>query len=121
MFRNRGFSLLGYIIFLLFWPLAAWVIHLYVSSLTISIVGGFIAVPAVTWCLTLIFNNPIALRLQNYPGNHDCPSCKDRYKDYRSYTHGNGNITIECLLCGNKNIFDCRYNHLDTSHEQEKT
>lgn len=121
MLRNKGFSLMGPIIFLLFWSLASWGIYLYVGNLIISITGGFLAVPTAIWCLTLIFDNPIALRFQNYPANHNCPSCESRYKKYRVQDHENGNITVECLKCGNKNIFDSRYNHLDKYYEKEKT
>lgn len=96
-------------IFLVWGVIVGWIIHRYTDSLLLSIVGGFVSFPLTVWILDFIFNNPVAIKLQNYAGNHACPSCHQTYESYRSMPAEDDLMIIECLKCGAKNKFDRRY------------
>jgi Zn ribbon nucleic-acid-binding protein len=113
--RNRrhhtqaGFSIMPLPVFLVWGVVVGWIIHRYTDSVLLSIIGGVASFPATVWILDLIFNNPVALKLQNYAGNHACPSCHQKYDSYRSMPTENDLTIIECLKCGAKHKFDRRY------------
>lgn len=110
---QAGFSIMPLPIFLVLGVVVGWIIHHYTDSLVLATVGGVVSFPASIWILDLVFNNRVALKLQNYPGNHLCPSCHQRYERYVSMPSGDDSITLECLKCGSKHRFTKRYVHLD--------
>ena len=101
-------------IFLILGIVVGWIIHFYSKSLFLSIAGGFASIPVSVWILDLIFNNPLALRFQNYAGNHACPSCHQKYVAYRGLPTDNDSIILECFNCGAIHKFDKKYKHLET-------
>jgi hypothetical protein len=118
---QSGFSIMPLPIFLVLAIVVGWIIHHYTSSLLLAIIGGFISVPVSVWILDLVFNNPLALKLQNYPGNHSCPSCLKRYETYVSMPSDNDTITLECLKCGAKHRFDKKYGHIEAVDTPDQT
>ncbi len=100
-------------IFVALGVVVGWIIHHYTDSLFFAIVGGVVSFPASIWILDLVFNNPLALKLQNYPGNHSCPTCHHRYEKFVSMPSENGTLTLQCLRCGAKHRFNKRYVHIE--------
>ncbi|NWK57757.1 hypothetical protein HW115_19215 [Verrucomicrobiaceae bacterium N1E253] len=107
----------------IFIPLAigvGWIINHYSGSLLFALVVGVVSIPVSVWIIDLVFNNPLALKFQNYPGNHSCPTCKQKYETYRSMPSGGDSLILECFKCGAKNRFDKKYHHLGFLDTEDK-
>jgi hypothetical protein len=100
-------------IFMVWGILIGWCIHYFTNSLLLAICGGILSFPVTIWILDLVFNNPVALKFQNYAGNHCCPTCRNKYQEYSSKTSEQDTIILKCLNCGASHRFDKKYNHIE--------
>lgn len=100
-------------IFLVWGVVVGLIVHHFTGSLFLAIIGGVVSFPASIWILDLVFNNPLSLKLQNYPGNYSCPTCSNRYEKFVSMPSDNGTLTLQCLKCGAKHRFNKRYVHIE--------
>jgi Zn ribbon nucleic-acid-binding protein len=116
-----GFSIMPLPIFLVLGIIVGWIIHHYTGSLLIASIGGVVSFPASIWFLDLVFNNRFALRLQNYAGNHSCPTCQQRYDRYVSMPSGQDTLTLECSKCGAKHRFTDRHVHIEKVDSANET
>ncbi len=117
---------MGPIILIVVSFIAGGTVYWYVNNIWISIVVGVFSAPVIIYLLVtlldLIFNNPISLRFQSYPGNHNCPSCEERYEEYTSKVSADESIILQCLKCGAEYEFDKSYNQIcKTNDSAEKT
>lgn len=100
-------------IFLVLGVIVGWIIHRDTGDLFSASIGGVVSFSASIWFLDLVFDNRFALRLQNYPGNHSCPTCHQRYERYVAMPSGNDTLTLECLKCGATHRLTNRYVHIE--------
>jgi len=119
--NQAGFSIMPLPIFLVWAIIVGWAVHHYTNNLLIATLSGIASFPITVCFLDLIFNNPIALKFQNYAGNHSCPSCHERYTEYTSKPSDNKTIMLKCLKCGAKHRFDKKYHHIEAIEVPETT
>lgn len=110
---SSPFSIMPIPIFLVWGILFGWCTHYFTDNIWVAITAGILSFPLTIWVLDLVFNNPWALKFQNYAGNHCCPTCQNRYQEYMSRPSKHGTIILKCLKCGASHRFDKKYNHIE--------
>lgn len=110
---SSAFSIMPIPIFLVWVILVGWCTHYFTGNTLIAVVVGILSFPMSIWIIDRVFNNPLALKFQNYAGNHCCPTCQKKYQEYMSQPSEQGTIILKCLKCGASHRFDKRYNHIE--------
>lgn len=119
--ERADFSIMPLPIFVVLGVVVGWVIYRYSENLLLSVGGGIVSVPISVWILDLVFNNPLALRFQNYAGNHSCPTCHRRYESFVSMPSSNNTVILKCLRCGSSHRFDKKYHHIEATEFTKST